>query len=370
MAVETASAKDRKRRVTIMDVAKEAGVSIAAVSRILNNSYDGFSAREETKRRVFDAVKKLNYKASRAAVRLATGRHQAIALCYPGGPHPDEPLDTSSITTLFGQMGQMMQIHGVARAVAARNHDLVLMMRGAERPLEDLLAQAADTVDGIIYVQPEDDRRIIKRLEACEVPIAIVGATAVTEGNFCSVRVDELTAGRMAMGHLIVAGAHRVVVAIPEARAHETAIVNRLEGVKMAVRNYSDPSLGFDVVYLPEDLNVARSAFLSHVGKWGKPDGVLTLGGVLPFAILKGLTELRMQVPEQVKVVGFDESPMYQLNDPPITGIRYPVEDMCHKATTLLLDRITTGVTPDPVTMTPKMIARKSSEAPFAPLHG
>jgi len=364
-----ASAAKRKRRVTIMDVAREAGVSIAAVSRILNNSYDGFSAREETKARVFEAVKKLNYKASRSAVRLATGRHQAIALCYPALGEMAEPIDTGSLATVFSQMGQMLQIHGVSRVSRTTGLDLVLMMRGKGRSVEEILSQAADSVDGVVYVQPEDDERILSQLEASEIPVAVVGAMSRPSERLCHVGIDEFTAGRMAMGHLIVAGARRIVVAVPQEHIQETAIVNRLEGAKMAVRNFSDSSLGFDVLALPLDLAQAKSMFLSHVGKWGKPDGVLTLGGLLPFPILRGLGELRLPIPEAVKLVGFDESPMFLLNDPAITGIRYPVEEMCHKATEMLVKMIQTGEVPPAMTMTPRMMARRSSEAPLTPLY-
>jgi LacI family transcriptional regulator len=352
-----------------MDVAREAGVSIAAVSRILNNSYDGFSAREETKARVFEAVKKLNYKASRSAVRLATGRHQAIALCYPSPGEMAEPIDMGSLTTVFAQMGQMLQIHGVSRVAGATGLDLVLMARGRGRSLEDILTQAVDTVDGIIYVQPEDDDKVLSLLEASETPVAVVGAMSRPSKRLCHVGIDEFTAGRMAMGHLIVAGARRIVVAVPQEKLQETALINRLEGAKTAVRNFSDPALGFDVLPLPADLAQAKSIFLSHVGKWGKPDGVLSLGGLLPFPILRGLGELRLSVPDAVKIVGFDESPMFLLNDPAITGIRYPVEEMCHKATEMLVSMVQTGEVPAAVTMTPRMMARRSSEAPLTPLY-
>lgn len=360
----------RRKRVTIMDVAQEAGVSIAAVSRILNNSYDGFSAREETKQRVFEAVKKLNYKANRAAVRLATGRHQAIALCYPDYGDSTEPIDTSSIATIFGHLGQMLQIRGVSRAAAAHNLDMVLMLRGSGRNIDDILQQAGESVDGIVYVNPEDDKKLIRKLETCGLPMAIVGPAALPDGKFCSVRVDEFTAGRMAMGHLIVAGSRRILVAVPESKAKEIAITRRLEGVKRVVDSYSDSNLSYDVVNLPMDMKQAKAAFLNHIGRWGKPDGVLTLGGVLPFAIIRALGEERLRVPDDVKVVGFEENPMYQLNDPPLTGIRYPIEEMCWKATELLLDYIRTGEVAERVLMTPKMIARKSSQAPVTPLAG
>lgn len=366
---ETKSGSRKRKRVTIMDVAKEAGVSIAAVSRILNNSYDGFSAREETKQRVYAAVKKLNYKANRAAVRLATGKHHAVALCYPDHGDSAAPVDTSSIATVFGHLGQMLQIRGVTRAAAQSNHDLVLMIRGDNRSLDDILQQASESVDGIVYVNPEDDPKVIKKLEASSVPISIVGPAVLPDGKYGLVRIDEFTAGRMAMGHLIVAGSRRIVVAVPEAQANEKALVRRLEGVRKVVESHSDPNLGYDVVYLPSDVKQARASFLNHIGKWGRPDGVLTLGGLLPFPIMQALRDEKLRVPDAVKVVGFDENPMYQLHDPPITGIRYPIEDACHTATRMLLEQIQTGKIPEPVLLTPKMIARKSSEAPLQPLN-
>ncbi len=370
MAVKSAkSGKTRGKRVTIMDVAKEAGVSIAAVSRILNNSYDGFSAREETKQRVFAAVKKLNYKANRAAVRLATGRHQAIALCYPDPGLNSGALDTSSVTTVFSQMHQMLQIRGVSRAATARNLDLVLMMRGSERSLDDVLQQAEESVDGVIYVHPEDDPKILKKILSSELPIAVVGPGIPAESKVCVVEVDEYTAGRMAMGHLIVAGSRRIIVALPEERSGDAALARRLAGIRTVVDSFSDPGLKWDTVNLPMDAELARSTFVSHMGRWGIPDGVLTLGGTLPFPIVRALSERRLRIPADVKIVGFDENPMFQLHDPPITGVRYPLEEMCFKATELLLERMKTGEASKPITLAPKMIARKSSEATFAPLH-
>ncbi|MEQ8822590.1 MAG: LacI family DNA-binding transcriptional regulator [Sumerlaeia bacterium] len=358
-----------KRRVTIMDVAKEAGVSIAAVSRILNNSYDGFSAREETKQRVYAAVKKLGYTPSRAAVRLATGKHQAVALCYPIHGHDDVPINTSSVTATLLQLDQMLQIHGAIRSASKVGYDLVLMTRSEERTIGKLLANAGESVDGIIYVNPEDDDTVSEQLRNSELPIAVVGSMNYKEDErICSVSVDEFTAGRMAMGHLIVAGARKVIVAVPEERSHEAAIVDRVEGIAHAVNSYSDPSLSFTVVNLPEDMEQAKAAFLNHIGAWGDPDGVLTLGGVLPFAISKALEVERLRIPAQVKLVGFDENPMYALHNPPITGIRYPVEEMCRRATEMLIERIRTGKTPEPALMTPKMIARKSSEASEVPM--
>jgi len=361
--------KSGRKRVTITEVAREAGVSIAAVSRILNNSYEGFSARPETKERVYAAVRKLGYKPSRAAVRLATGRQGAIGLCYPEEGFAGDSNDGGSLAGMCSQLGRMLQVHGVSRAAAAARLDLVLMLRSSERTLDSILQDADESVDGIVYLNPENTARERKALEGSPVPVSVVGPCLEESPKLCQVCVDEFTAGRMAMGHLIVAGARRIVIGAPQGYADDAALAQRLEGATHAVKTYRDPKLAFGVAELTGDVDQVKAAFLNHVGRWGQPDGVLTLGGMTPFGILQALAAQKLRCPEDVKVVGFDENPMYQLHEPAVTGIRYPMEEICRKAAEMLLERIRSGKIPPAVRFTPRMIARRSSEAPLVPLY-
>ncbi len=351
----------QSKRVTISDVAKEAKVSIAAVSRILNNSYDGFSAREETKQRVYAAVKKLGYRPSRAAVRLATGRHNAIGLCYPVYESLDAPIDTSSLSQMFRHFDLMLVQHGIARSLKNENMDLVVMPRYQGRSLPDLISQAQETVDGIIWINPEESADDLARVIESGIKLGIVGP-APLNGDFVNVRTDETLAGRMAMGHLIVCGARQILVAVPESKQHEQATVERLEGVKKAVSDFTDPGLGFEVQYLPGDMKQTREGFRSFLSKRkkGPPEGILTLGEHLPYAILAELLARGIKVPEQTKIAGFEENLTFILSSPAITGLRYPTEAMCHRATELLLTFIKEGNPPKSDYMTPKLIARES----------
>lgn len=349
----------KTKRVTISDVAREAGVSIAAVSRILNNSYEGFSAREETKARVFQAVEKLDYRPSRAAVRLATGRHNALALCYPAHEMTEGPINPSSLEQVFRHFNLMLVMHGITRALEKKNYDLVLTPRHPGRTTSDLIQQASDTVDGMIWIHPEDDAAILDEIVSSGLRLAIVGPSPVT-GNFVNVRADEVMAGRMAMGHLIVSGARRILVAVPEDRARETAIIERLEGVRRAVKDFNDPLLGFDILQLSLDSPKAQKAFGSHLQKHGKPDGILTLSDHLPFPILRELITQGYDLPQDVKLVGFEENLTYAINDPSLTGLRYPTEDMCFKAASLLMEFLDRDEAPGTVWLTPQLITRSS----------
>lgn len=357
-AMATAPPKQTKR-VTISDVAREAGVSIAAVSRILNNSYDGFSAREETKERVYSAVKKLGYRPSRAAVRLATGRHNAIGLCYPVQDTLEGPIDTNSLSQVFRHFDLMLVQHGIARSLKNENMDLVVMPRHSGRTIPELINQAQETVDGIVWINPEDDAEGLDKVVESGIKIAIVGPAPVA-GDFVNVRTDETMAGRMAMGHLIVCGARRILVAVPETRKRDQASIERLEGVKKAVKDFTDPNLAFETLYLPLDPKKLRVAFRKHIEKHGHPEGVLTLGEHLPFALLAEFNDLGLKVPEQVRMVGFEENLTFLMSNPTVSGLRYPTEEMCHRATQMLIEYIKTGVRPKSVYMTPQLIARMS----------
>jgi LacI family transcriptional regulator len=349
----------KAKRVTISDVAREAGVSIAAVSRILNNSYDGFSAREETKQRVFAAVKKLGYRPSRAAVRLATGRHHAVGLCYPVHDTLDSPIDTNSLPQVFRHFDLMLVQHGIARCLKNENMDLVVMPRHPGRSIPELVNQAQETVDGIIWINPEDDSEGLEKAVESGIKLAIVGPAPIA-GDFVNVRTDETAAGRMAMGQLIVCGARRILVAIPETRRREQATLERLEGVKKAFSDFTDPKLAYDVLYLPHEPAKLRPAFAKHLEKNGRPEGILTMGEQLPLAIMAELLSLGVKIPEQTRLVGFEENLTFFLSTPQLTGLRYPTEEMCHRAAQMLIEFIKTGIHPKPLYMTPQLIARAS----------
>lgn len=354
-----AGSSKQAKRVTISDVAREAGVSIAAVSRILNNSYDGFSAREETKQRVFSAVKKLGYRPSRAAVRLATGRHNAIGLCYPVKDSLEAPIDTTSLSQVFTHFDLMLVQHGISRSLKNDNTDLVVMPRHPGRSIPELINQTQETVDGIIWIHPEDDADALDKVVASGVKLAIVGPTPVV-GDFVNVRTDETMAGRMAMGHLIVCGARHIMVAIPENRRREQSTVERLEGIGKAVKDFTDPTVKFSTVYLPSDKSKAAKELREYIKKEGKPQGVLTFGDSLPFMILAEFGELGMHSPDNFKLVGFEENLTFILGNPSLSGLRYPIEEMCFQATQKLIEFIKTGEAPKPQYMTPQLIARAS----------
>jgi len=349
----------KKKRVTITDVALEAKVSIAAVSRILNNNYDGFSAREETKERVLLAAKTLGYRPSRAAISLATGRHNAIALCFPTHELDAQPIAVGSIDQVFRHFEMMLVINGIRRAIEPERLDLIMVPARPEHRTDEFVLSLQDKVDGVLWINPDDEGETLNEIVQAGLALAVVGSAPIA-GNFVNVRADEATAGRMGMGHLLVRGAKKLLIAVPTERANEVGIKERIEGAKRAIADYSKKDLDLKVVQLPIEPNRARIIFAEHLDKNGIPDGILTMGGHLPFVILHELYRRNYDVPNDMLLVGFEENPLYMVNSPSITGLRYPTEQMCHEAARLLLEFIDTGEAPGAVWKTPQLIARAS----------
>lgn len=347
----------KSKRVTISDVAKEAKVSIAAVSRILNNSYDGFSARPETKERVYAAVNKLGYRPSRAAVRLATGRHNAIGLCYPVHDSLMGPIDTNSIPQVFRHFDLLLVQHGISRALADANMDLVLMPRHEKRTTAELINQSQETVDGLIWINPEEDSESLSKVIESGIKTAIVGP-APMNGDFVNVRTEESLAGRIAMGHLIVCNARVVMVVIPESRRTEQASVERLQGIEKAKEDFTTPIQTLPV-YVPSERDKALALLRKTIEK-ERPDGILTFGQSTPFVVMEAVTAAGLSIPKDIRMAGFEENLTFLLSTPKLTGLRYPIEEMCFRAASMLLDYIKSGESPKQDYMTPQLIARDS----------
>ncbi|MDX2175740.1 MAG: LacI family DNA-binding transcriptional regulator [Candidatus Sumerlaeia bacterium] len=350
----------KKKRVTITDVALEAKVSIAAVSRILNNNYEGFSAREETKARVLEAARRLGYRPSRAAISLATGRHDAIALCLPASQFGSGPVNVSSMDQVFQQFEMMLVISGLRRGLIDHHQDLILVDAAKERRPDEFVLQLQDKVDGVIWVNPDDEADTLNEILNAGLPLAVVGSSPVT-GNFVNVRADEHTAGRMGMGHVLIRGAKTVLVAVPKERANQVGIKERIEGAKKAANDFTKSKVAAQTLLVPRDTAKGRVVFAEYLDKKGIPDAILTLDGHLPFAILSELYERDFDVPNDLLLVGFEENPLYSVNAPSLTGLRYPMEQLCYEAAAALMQLIATGEVPEPVLRVPQLIARASA---------
>jgi DNA-binding LacI/PurR family transcriptional regulator len=310
---------------TIRDVAKEAGVSIATVSYVLNrNSEEAIS--EQVKERVLKAVRALNYHRAAAAVSLARQRTRNIGVML-------YPVD-SDVTNPF----YSFVVQGVIREAMDRDYNLLFSYIESKyrdsRDLPKIIREA--NVVGVIFVGriDADMARDIR-----QAGIAVLG---IDHGprikGVVSIQIDNRGGGELAARHLLDLGHRHLAFVGPVTR--QWSIVQRWEGFARAV-DAAGPSarreaVACDSLTFREGYARAKELFKSNASV----TAAFCANDEVAAGVLRAAHELGRSVPEQVSVVGFDDIIMANYTDPPLTTVSVGKERMGRRATARLLDLV------------------------------
>jgi len=342
MATETGNG----RSVTLDEVARVAGVSRATVSRVVNGSP---KVGPEIKRQVDRAIDRLGYVPNQAARSLVTRRSDSIGVVIPEPPG-----------MLFGDPFFPRLLRGVSSELSARNLQLVLLM--PQSSLEESRAQrylTAGHVDGALLVSLHGNDRLPDALAARGVPV-VVGGRPPSGAAVSYVDVDNVGGARAAVAHLIAGGRRSIAtIAGPPDMAVGT---DRLEGYRQALAAAGrdrDPSLEVAADFTQQGGADAMSRILD-----GRPDvdGVFVASDLMAAGAIQVLRAAGRRVPDDVAVVGFDDSSIAAASEPPLTSVRQPIEEMGREMVRLLLEQASRpGSVPRKVILATELIERASS---------
>lgn len=294
---------------SINDVASLAKVSIKTVSRVVNNATN---VSPELRTRVQSAIDQLNYRPNQSARRLAGGRSFMIAYLYN---NPAQGY-TSGIQSGAAERCRDLGYHLVVEPISA----------SAEERFEVLdRLVAALRPDGILLVPPlADDEALLARIATIGLPCARIAGSVAAAGF--TIHTPERAAGRMVADHLLNLGHRRIAVITPPP-SHRAAL-RRVEGFRdglTAAGQPIDPTLFMSGAFdFESGIAVAETLLsLPH-----PPSAIFATNddmalGVLTLAHRKGI-----RVPEDLSVVGFDDTPASLTSWPPLTTVRQPLEDM------------------------------------------
>lgn len=294
---------------SIHDVAALAGVSIKTVSRVVNKAPN---VSAQLRDRVTAAIRQLDYRPNQSARRLAGGRSFMIAFLY-NNPAPSY---TAGIQAGAASRCRELGYHLVVEPVPLSGDD--------HTELLDRLV-AALRPDGVFLVPPlSDDPQLLRRLAELKLPCArIAGSEAAASVN---IQTPERAAGRMVADHLIAMGHHRIGVVTPPA-SHRAAR-QRVEGFRdglMAAGLTQDNTLfiegGFDFA---SGIGVGE-ALLAMADR---PSAIFATNDDMALGVLTVAHRLGLRVPEDLSVVGFDDTPASLTAWPPLTTVRQPLERM------------------------------------------
>lgn len=315
----------RYEAVTIKDIAKTLGISTSTVSRALRDSYE---ISPETKQLVLDCAEKLNYRPNPIALSLKEKRSRSIGVVV-----------CEIANSFFSQV-----INGIESIAYDRGYNVIISQsrESYEREVIDLQYLASRSVDGLLITLSTEtsDLQHLKGLHERGLPIVLFDRIT-DEINTHKVIVDNFQGAFDATEHLIQNG-HKNIAAITNSEflsiTHE-----RLSGYKEAlIRNglevkesFIQPCFYGGMIF--DEIDEAINKLLSQRVK---PDAIFTTSDKLTTGCLKSFKRRGIKVPDDISLVGFSNSDLAELIDPPLTIVRQPAYDMGKDATELLLQLI------------------------------
>ncbi|WP_204261683.1 LacI family DNA-binding transcriptional regulator [Blastococcus saxobsidens] len=329
-------------RVTMQQVAAEAGVSISTVSKVINGRY-GVSA--ETIEHVGSVIDRLGYEASLVARSLRNHRTNVIGVLVMDF----EPFSTEVLK-------------GVADAIHGSGYELIAYSAGGHlgaregwerRSLSRLMGSL---VDGAVLVTPT-----VTDVQADGPVVAVDPHTG--PAGLPSVAADNLQGARLGVEHLLALGHTRIGMItgradLISAQQREQGYCEALHAAGLA----ADPALRRSGGFEPE---LAREAARELLSRPDRPTAVFAANDLSALATLEVAAELGLDVPGQLSVVGFDNIPESALAEPPLTTVQQPIRRMGQEATAMLLGLIAGEELTGPHrTLTTSVVVRASTAPP------
>jgi len=302
----------------IKDVADKAGVSTASVSRVLSGKEN---VSEEMRERVMVAVRELDYQPNLVARSLRSQQSTTVGLIVSDIRNP-------FFTDVSRAVEDTMHAQGFALFLCNADED-------PDKETLYLDQMHAQNVAGIIY-SPTRQSAISFRDLDISVPTVIIDR-AVRSNDVDMVLIDNIEAAYRLTEHLIENGYRRIAGLFGEASVTGR---ERRQGFEQALKDHHlSPSEG-QVLHIPPKIEAGRATALKLLENGRRPDAIFTSNSLLTAGALMAIREQRVSVPDEVGLVGFDETTWGALVEPAITIIAQPTYEIGTTAAELLLQRV------------------------------
>jgi LacI family transcriptional regulator len=323
-------------------VARLAGVSVASVSRVLN---DG-TATDDMRQRVREAAEQLGYVPDTAARSLRAGRTGQLAFGVADVGNPTYVAMMRGIESITRSAGYRLLVHSTGSDLAD------------EVSLIDSLGRRY--VDGLVISPIRITHEILRALARATAPIVVVGN--LPEGSLVdNIRTDSGLGVTLAVDHLLETG--RRALALVNGPTDTTPGTQRLRAFEAAMAA-SGAAASDDAIECADNFTyaaglVAARRLLSRC----QPDAVMCGNDLLAFAVIRTLAELGLRVPDDVAVVGMDDTELAQMHLPSLTSVSLESGQRGGMAAAWMLDRLADpGRPPRRETVPPRLVIRESSQ--------
>ncbi|OXT05980.1 LacI family DNA-binding transcriptional regulator [Thermoanaerobacterium sp. CMT5567-10] len=302
---------------TIRDVAEKAGVTVTTVSRVLNNR--GYIS-EKTRKKVYEAMKELNYQPNELARSLYRRKSYLIGLLIPSVAHP-----------FFAELTNYIEYY------AYQNDYKILLcnsLQDVEKEKDYINMLKRHQVDGIII-----GSHTLKMEQYLNVNLPIVAIDRYFSEKIPYVASDNYNGGVLATKLLIQKGCKKIAH-ISGPLILNTPANNRYKAFMDVVTENNIESVVVETKINKFDIDEYRRLIINLFKEHQDIDGVFASSDLIAATIINVAREFGKEVPKDLKVVGYDDINIAKTIVPPLTTIRQPIKEMAKKSIELILDQV------------------------------
>ena len=329
------------RNVTIRDVAREAGVSVATVSR-------AFAApdrvREETREKIFAVSRRQHFVVNAVARSLASRRSGLIGLVIPSIYNSIYAASTQAIQAAAEAQGYTVLI-GVSEFDNAREAELIGQF-------------AARRVEGLILTGADRARSAVELIRRERLPFVVTWHSARGRGA-ASVSFDNAAAAASVVDYLHGLGHRRIALICGRTALNDRALA-RKEGFLKRMGERGLPCSPEDVIECDFEFEAGRTALRALLARQPRPTAIFSANDIVAVGALHECRQQGLRVPEDISLVGFDDLPIAQYVTPQLTTVRVPAAAMGEHAVALLM-RAISGEASRSETLETELIVRGSA---------
>lgn len=306
---------------TIKEIAEQAKVSIATVSRALNNLGN---VKEETKELILNIAEELKYSPNIAARRLAKQQAKIIGFVLP-------EIEGEFFTDI---------IKGIEKEAYAQSYHVIVVGSHSERNIVESILNfmKRSLIDGVILMIPSLSEQIKDIISASKIPVVIINGK--NEANAVdTVSIDNYQ-GSYSIVNFLIKNYHYKKIAIIEGPSNNNDALERFEGYMAALKdNGIKPKDDWmiDGDFTSKGGELACSRLLSLLEK---PEVIFASNDVMALGCYKVINAHGLKIPDNIGVVGFDHISLADLVSPHLTTVHVPIEEIGQEAARILFERI------------------------------